>query len=104
LEDLYLGRSVRVRCPTYPSYVFSMTSFIMRFLCCSVAERRLQVAYKKQVLCHKCRGTGAAGPDDLKICPVCRGSGVKVHLLSRSPLTLDVRSARMRISEAERWF
>jgi DnaJ-related protein SCJ1 len=40
--------------------------------------RSLTVTQKKQILCHRCRGTGAEDPDDVTKCPVCGGSGVRL--------------------------
>jgi DnaJ-class molecular chaperone len=40
--------------------------------------RTLTVTQKKQVLCHRCRGTGAENPDEVTKCPVCGGSGVRL--------------------------
>lgn len=40
--------------------------------------RTLRVAHKKQAMCSKCRGTGAKDPKDVKICPGCKGSGMKM--------------------------
>merc|ERR1711991_318276 len=37
-----------------------------------------ELYHKKQVLCKHCRGTGAENPDDVKKCPSCDGSGVKL--------------------------
>jgi len=40
--------------------------------------KTLKVGQKKQVLCPKCRGTGAKNSDDVTTCPDCKGSGTKV--------------------------
>lgn len=40
--------------------------------------RTFSVGYKKQVLCPKCRGTGAKNADDVTTCTECRGSGTKI--------------------------
>eukprot|EP01029_Cantina_marsupialis_P028988 TRINITY_DN778318_c0_g1_i1.p1 TRINITY_DN778318_c0_g1~~TRINITY_DN778318_c0_g1_i1.p1 ORF type:complete len:365 (-),score=115.15 TRINITY_DN778318_c0_g1_i1:181-1275(-) len=40
--------------------------------------REFNMKYRKQVLCPKCRGTGADDPDDIHTCPHCNGQGVKV--------------------------
>jgi len=40
--------------------------------------REWEVAHKKQVLCPKCRGTGAKDPNDVQTCPDCKGTGTKV--------------------------
>jgi len=40
--------------------------------------RTITIANKKQVLCHKCRGTGAKNADDVQKCPDCGGSGTKI--------------------------
>jgi len=40
--------------------------------------KEYRVAHKKQVLCPKCRGTGAKDANDVQTCPDCRGSGTKV--------------------------
>eukprot|EP01117_Protostelium_nocturnum_P020610 TRINITY_DN936_c0_g1_i1.p1 TRINITY_DN936_c0_g1~~TRINITY_DN936_c0_g1_i1.p1 ORF type:complete len:373 (-),score=139.81 TRINITY_DN936_c0_g1_i1:46-1164(-) len=40
--------------------------------------RTLSVGYKKQVLCPKCRGTGAKNADDVVTCQECKGSGTKI--------------------------
>jgi DnaJ-related protein SCJ1 len=47
LEDLYLGKTIKV-------------------------------LHKKQILCTHCRGSGAKNPDDVEICPVCKGKGVRI--------------------------
>eukprot|EP01120_Amphizonella_sp_Union-15-10_P009697 TRINITY_DN3737_c0_g6_i1.p1 TRINITY_DN3737_c0_g6~~TRINITY_DN3737_c0_g6_i1.p1 ORF type:complete len:370 (-),score=72.65 TRINITY_DN3737_c0_g6_i1:12-1121(-) len=38
----------------------------------------LNILYKKQVLCPKCRGTGAKNADDVTDCTSCGGTGVRV--------------------------
>jgi len=45
----------------------------------------INVGHKKQVLCHKCRGTGAKDPDDVHVCPECKGSGTKVYTQQLGP-------------------
>jgi len=40
--------------------------------------RVVEVSVKHQVLCPKCRGSGAKSEDDVKTCPVCKGKGVKI--------------------------
>jgi len=45
----------------------------------------LRVANKKQGLCPKCRGTGTAKPQDLKICSGCKGTGTKVKVQQLGP-------------------
>jgi len=37
-----------------------------------------RVAQKKQVLCPKCRGTGAKNPNDVQKCSVCGGRGIRI--------------------------
>jgi len=43
------------------------------------------VAHKKQVLCPKCRGTGAKDAQDVSTCPDCNGSGVKIKTTQLGP-------------------
>lgn len=38
-----------------------------------------KVAHRRQVLCPKCRGTGAKRPEDVKTCSECDGKGVKIE-------------------------
>lgn len=38
--------------------------------------KELKVAHKKQVLCPKCRGSGAKRAEDVVICSKCKGTGV----------------------------
>lgn len=45
----------------------------------------LTVGHKKQVLCPKCRGTGAKNSDDVSTCPDCGGSGTKVFTQQLGP-------------------
>lgn len=40
--------------------------------------KTLRVAHKKQVLCPKCRGTGAKNPNDVQKCSACGGRGVRI--------------------------
>jgi len=47
--------------------------------------RLLTVTHKKQVLCHRCRGTGGENPDDVTTCPVCGGTGVRVTTQQLGP-------------------
>jgi DnaJ-class molecular chaperone len=43
------------------------------------------VAHRKQILCTKCRGTGAKDPNDVKTCPDCGGKGIKVETKKVGP-------------------
>jgi DnaJ-related protein SCJ1 len=45
----------------------------------------LDVFQKKQILCPKCRGTGAKNADDVTTCPDCKGSGTKVYTQQFGP-------------------
>lgn len=47
--------------------------------------QELKVLHKKQVLCPKCRGTGAKDPDDVHICSECKGTGTKVYTQQLGP-------------------
>jgi len=47
--------------------------------------KTLKVGHKKQVLCPKCRGTGAKKADDVMTCPDCNGSGVKLVVQQLGP-------------------
>ncbi|KXS11886.1 heat shock protein DnaJ family protein [Gonapodya prolifera JEL478] len=40
--------------------------------------RDVDVELNKQVLCPKCRGTGAKNPDDVTTCSSCHGHGIKI--------------------------
>jgi len=40
--------------------------------------KEFEVAVRNQVLCPKCRGSGAEKEDDVSTCPSCGGSGVKI--------------------------
>lgn len=40
--------------------------------------KKIEVLNRKQILCTKCRGTGAKSPDDVKTCHVCGGTGVRM--------------------------
>jgi DnaJ-related protein SCJ1 len=43
------------------------------------------VGHKKQVLCHKCRGTGAKNAEDVTTCTDCGGSGTKIYTQQLGP-------------------
>jgi len=43
------------------------------------------IGHRKQVLCPKCRGTGAKDPSDVHTCPDCKGSGTKVFTQQLGP-------------------
>jgi DnaJ-related protein SCJ1 len=47
--------------------------------------KTFQLLHKKQILCPKCRGTGAKNPDDVQKCTVCGGSGVQVKTQRLGP-------------------
>lgn len=47
--------------------------------------RVLEVAHRKQTLCHKCRGTGAKKASDVTTCSGCKGSGMKVKVQQLGP-------------------
>ncbi|EFA77749.1 heat shock protein DnaJ family protein [Heterostelium album PN500] len=47
--------------------------------------RTTRVTHKKQVLCHKCRGTGAKNADDVTTCSGCKGSGIKTKIQQLGP-------------------
>jgi len=47
--------------------------------------RTISVAHKKQILCPKCRGSGAKNADDVQTCPVCGGSGTRVFTQQLGP-------------------
>jgi DnaJ-related protein SCJ1 len=47
--------------------------------------RTFEVAHKKQVLCHKCRGTGAKKASDVTVCSGCKGTGMKVKVQQLGP-------------------
>eukprot|EP01132_Coremiostelium_polycephalum_P006843 gene6843-8487_t len=47
--------------------------------------RTTKVTHKKQVLCNKCRGTGAKDPNNVSTCGGCKGSGVKVKVQQLGP-------------------
>jgi len=45
----------------------------------------LEVAHRKQRLCHKCRGTGAKKATDVHTCSGCKGTGTKVKVQQFGP-------------------
>mmetsp|Transcript_50300 Transcript_50300/g.83491 ORF Transcript_50300/g.83491 Transcript_50300/m.83491 type:complete len:365 (-) Transcript_50300:32-1126(-) len=47
--------------------------------------KTMKVAHRKQILCTKCRGTGAEKPDDVKTCTNCAGKGIKVETRQVGP-------------------
>jgi len=47
--------------------------------------KEITLAHKKQVLCPKCRGTGAKNSDDVQTCPECKGSGTKIFTQQLGP-------------------
>lgn len=47
--------------------------------------RIIDVAHRKQTLCHKCRGTGAKKASDVTTCGGCKGSGMKVKVQQLGP-------------------
>jgi DnaJ-related protein SCJ1 len=47
--------------------------------------KELLIGHRKQVLCHKCRGTGANDPNDVQTCPDCKGTGTKVFTQQLGP-------------------
>eukprot|EP00727_Mastigamoeba_balamuthi_P005008 m51a1_g14505 putative heat shock protein family protein (360) ;mRNA; r:805103-807122 len=70
--------------------------------------RSLRVAQKRQVLCHKCRGTGAADPSDVKKCTACGGTGVRMRTVQLAPgfvqqtqATCDVCGGKGRIFKGQ---
>eukprot|EP01100_Stratorugosa_tubuloviscum_P009217 TRINITY_DN3849_c0_g1_i1.p1 TRINITY_DN3849_c0_g1~~TRINITY_DN3849_c0_g1_i1.p1 ORF type:complete len:372 (-),score=134.38 TRINITY_DN3849_c0_g1_i1:124-1239(-) len=40
--------------------------------------KTFKLLHRKQMLCHKCRGTGADDANDVEVCPVCKGKGIQV--------------------------
>jgi DnaJ-related protein SCJ1 len=47
--------------------------------------QELTVGHKKQVLCPKCRGTGAKDPNDVHTCSECKGTGTVVFTQQLGP-------------------
>ncbi|GAM22337.1 hypothetical protein SAMD00019534_055120, partial [Acytostelium subglobosum LB1] len=47
--------------------------------------RTTHVTHKKQILCHKCRGTGAKRAEDVTVCTGCNGSGIKTKIQHLGP-------------------
>jgi len=47
--------------------------------------RVIDVAHRKQSLCHKCRGTGAKKASDVATCGGCKGTGMKVKVQQLGP-------------------
>lgn len=47
--------------------------------------RSFEVLHKKQVLCNKCRGTGAKKASDVTVCSGCKGTGMKVKIQHLGP-------------------
>lgn len=47
--------------------------------------KELKVAHKKQILCPKCRGTGAKKAEDVTICSKCKGSGTVMFTQQLGP-------------------
>lgn len=47
--------------------------------------RVLDIAHRKQTLCHKCRGTGAKKASDVTTCGGCKGTGMKMKVQQLGP-------------------
>eukprot|EP01098_Paradermamoeba_levis_P007448 TRINITY_DN3080_c0_g1_i1.p1 TRINITY_DN3080_c0_g1~~TRINITY_DN3080_c0_g1_i1.p1 ORF type:complete len:371 (-),score=119.99 TRINITY_DN3080_c0_g1_i1:96-1208(-) len=47
--------------------------------------KEYKLAHRKQVLCTQCRGSGAKDADDVKQCPHCKGSGIRVVVQHLAP-------------------
>jgi len=47
--------------------------------------RVIDVAHRKQSLCHKCRGTGAKKASDVTTCSGCKGTGMKMKVQQLGP-------------------
>jgi len=47
--------------------------------------RVIDVAHRKQTLCHKCRGTGAKKASDVTTCGGCKGTGMKMKVQQLGP-------------------
>jgi DnaJ-related protein SCJ1 len=47
--------------------------------------KELRFLHRKQVLCHKCRGTGAKRPEDVQKCNECGGTGTKTSTRRLGP-------------------
>ena len=47
--------------------------------------RRMKVAVERQILCPKCRGTGAKSPKDMEKCHECGGKGVVIQKRQLGP-------------------
>jgi len=67
-----------------------------------------ELLQKKQVLCPKCRGTGAKDPDDVKVCSACKGSGVKIFtqqlgpgFVTQTQRTCDVCGGKGRVAKSQ---
>jgi len=45
--------------------------------------KEFEMAVRNQVLCPKCRGSGAKNDDDIEVCPVCKGKG---HTIERKQI------------------
>jgi len=53
-----------------------------------------EVAIEKEVLCHDCEGSGAKDPDDVTVCPACRGTGQEIR--SQGFFSLQTTCSRCR--------
>eukprot|EP00128_Syssomonas_multiformis_P004653 Colp12_sorted_trinity150504_noHs@31815 len=47
--------------------------------------KTVEVEVRKQVICSKCRGSGAKKSDDVQTCPDCQGRGIKVTVQQLAP-------------------
>ncbi len=45
----------------------------------------LQILVKNQVICPKCRGSGAKSENDVQQCHACQGRGVRVQVQQLAP-------------------
>lgn len=62
-----------------------LSKFVLFIFTRDIAKLLFQLLHKKQVLCSKCRGTGAKSQEDIEKCPVCKGKGIRIVTQQLAP-------------------